>query len=160
MYRHLSTSWQLSTSLHSPHKHTHPASPAQPCIPPRPAQQQNHNQHHQQHSSVPPGLSPNTTPLPATPLQIWEENRLLVQPSSSSLQEHCLALPAKPEGRPTPFGLQVDSGTVLVDDLVLYCHVEQQGVYGVDGGELALAGAVRHMNAALPEESFVKLWAD
>lgn len=102
------------------------------------------------------------TPHPylPTPLQIWEENRLLVQPGSSSLQEHCLALPAKPEGRPTPFGLQVDSGTVLVDDLVLYCHVEQQGVYGVDGGELALAGAVRSMNAALPQESFVKLWAD
>jgi hypothetical protein len=122
-----------------------------------------HAPSHPPHTQLPrrPFQPTLTTPVtPTLPLQIWEENLLLVQLGRQSLQEHCLALPAKAEGRPIPFGLQVDSGTVLVDDLVLYCHVEQQGVYDVDNSQLGLAQSVRKMNAALPEESFVKLWAD
>jgi hypothetical protein len=90
---------------------------------------------------------------------VWEENRLLVQLGSQGLQEHCLELPQKPEGRATPFAVAVDKGTVLLDDLVLYCHVEHQGVYDEEGRALELAQAVRAMNKRLPEESFVELWS-
>ena len=91
---------------------------------------------------------------------MWEENRLLVQLGAEGLQEHCLELPQKPENRATPFAVTVDKGTVLLDDLVLYCHVEQQGVYDEAGQPMELAQAVRQMNKRLPAESFVKLWSD
>jgi hypothetical protein len=92
-------------------------------------------------------------------VQVWQGQRLVVHLRNHDMEEQCIDLPAVPEGTPVPFGLAVDKGTVLVDDVVLYCHTEQQGVYDITGAPLALAGAVRDMNTALPEESGDKLWA-